>query len=62
MTQVTIGLKSWGNRNIPAKFNSKNPFSFLELQDVQELTNFFERKVAAYQMGVTGDVNFDESF
>jgi ribonucleoside-diphosphate reductase beta chain len=48
--------------HIPAKFNSKNPFSFLELQDVQELTNFFERKVAAYQMGVTGDVNFDESF
>lgn len=48
--------------HIPAKFNSKNPFSFLELQDVQELTNFFERKVVAYQMGVTGDVNFDESF
>ncbi len=48
--------------HIPAKFNSKNPFSFLELQDVQEITNFFERKVSAYQMGVTGDVNFDESF
>lgn len=48
--------------HIPAKFNSKNPFSFLELQDVQELTNFFERKVAAYQMGVSGDVNFDETF
>lgn len=48
--------------HIPAKFNSKNPFSFLELQDVQELTNFFERKVVAYQMGVTGDVSFDETF
>lgn len=48
--------------HIPPKFNSKNPFSFLELQDVQELTNFFERKVAAYQTGVTGDVNFDETF
>lgn len=48
--------------HIPAKYNSKNPFAFMELQDVQELTNFFERKVAAYQMGVTGDVNFDESF
>ncbi len=48
--------------NIPKRFNSKNPFSFMELQDVQELTNFFERKVSAYQVGVTGDVSFDESF
>ena len=47
---------------IPKRFNSKNPFPFMELQDVQELTNFFERKVAAYQVGVTGDVSFDESF
>lgn len=43
-------------------YGSKNPFSFLELQDVQELTNFFERRVSAYQMGVTGDVNFNEAF
>lgn len=48
--------------HIPAKFGSKNPFAFLELQDVQELTNFFERKVAAYQVGVTGEVGFDETF
>jgi len=48
--------------HIPPKWGSKNPFAFMELQDVQELTNFFERKVAAYQVGVTGDVNFDESF
>lgn len=48
--------------HIPAKYGSKNPFPFMELQDVQELTNFFERKVAAYQVGVTGDVSFDESF
>ena len=27
-----------------------------------ELTNFFERRVAAYQMGVTGEVNFNEDF
>ena len=47
---------------IPKRFGSKNPFSFMELQDVQELTNFFERKVSAYQVGVTGDVAFDESF
>jgi ribonucleoside-diphosphate reductase beta chain len=43
-------------------FRSKNPFSFMELQDVQELTNFFERRVSAYQMGVTGQVGFGEDF
>lgn len=48
--------------NIPPKFNSKNPFGFMELQDVQELTNFFERRVSAYQVGVSGQVSFDESF
>jgi ribonucleoside-diphosphate reductase beta chain len=48
--------------NIEKRYNSKNPFDFMELQDVQELTNFFERKVSAYQVGVTGDVSFDESF
>jgi ribonucleoside-diphosphate reductase beta chain len=48
--------------NIPKRYNVRNPFSFMELQDVQELTNFFERKVSAYQVGVTGDVAFDESF
>lgn len=48
--------------NIPKRYNAKNPFSFMELQDVQELTNFFERKVSAYQVGVSGDVSFDETF
>jgi ribonucleoside-diphosphate reductase beta chain len=48
--------------HIPPKYGSKNPFGFMELQDVQELTNFFERKVVAYQVGVSGDVAFDESF
>jgi len=47
---------------MPPLFGSQNPFSFLELQDVQELTNFFERRVASYQMGVTGSVNFEEAF
>ncbi|MGQ9897960.1 MAG: ribonucleotide-diphosphate reductase subunit beta [Acidobacteriota bacterium] len=40
----------------------RNPFPFMDLQDVQEVTNFFERRVAAYQVGVTGDVAFDEAF
>jgi ribonucleoside-diphosphate reductase beta chain len=43
-------------------YHSKNPFSFMELQDVQELTNFFERRVSAYQVGVTGEVSFNEEF
>lgn len=43
-------------------FGSCNPFAFMELQDVQELTNFFERRVSAYQVGVTGDVAFAEEF
>ena len=48
--------------DIQPVYNSKNPFSFMELQDVQELTNFFERRVAAYQVGVSGDVSFNEEF
>ena len=43
-------------------FGAKNPFDFMELQDVQELTNFFERRVSAYQLGVTGAVQFGEEF
>lgn len=48
--------------SIPARYKSKNPFSFMELQDMQELANFFERRVSAYQTGVSGAVSFDESF
>lgn len=48
--------------HIPAQFNSRNPFDFMALQDVQELTNFFERRVSAYQIGVEGEVAFDETF
>jgi ribonucleoside-diphosphate reductase beta chain len=47
---------------IAPQYKVKNPFGFMELQDTQELTNFFERRVSAYQTGVTGDVTFDETF
>lgn len=47
---------------MPILFNAKNPFHFMELQDVQELSNFFERRVSAYQVGVTGNVVFSEEF
>ncbi len=48
--------------HIPARFHAKNPFGFMELQDMQELANFFERRVSAYQVGVSGQVAFDEVF
>ncbi|MCA1608538.1 MAG: ribonucleotide-diphosphate reductase subunit beta [Acidobacteria bacterium] len=43
-------------------YNARNPFSFMDLQDVQELANFFERRVSAYQVAVAGDVSFNEAF
>lgn len=51
---VTLGLSK--------RFGSRNPFQFMDLQDVQELANFFERRVSAYQVGVTGEVAFDAVF
>ena len=47
---------------MPRVYNVRNPLPFMELQDVQELTNFFERRVSAYQVGVTGEVGFDHAF
>ena len=52
--RAQLGLK--------AKTGARNPFPFMDLQDVQELTNFFERRVSAYQVGVEGEVAFDEAF
>jgi ribonucleoside-diphosphate reductase beta chain len=50
------------NLGYAPRYGAKNPFAFMDLQDVQELSNFFERRVSAYQMAVTGTVAFDESF
>ncbi|HXG36914.1 MAG TPA: ribonucleotide-diphosphate reductase subunit beta [Dehalococcoidia bacterium] len=47
---------------LPPLYGSRNPFGFMELQDAQELTNFFERRVSAYQIGVAGAVTFDDEF
>lgn len=44
------------------RYGSRNPFPFMELQDVQELTNFFERRVSSYQVAVQGEVAFDQAF
>ncbi len=51
---ATLGLEK--------RYGTKNPLTFMDLQDVQEVTNFFERRVSAYQVGVTGEVAFDHAF
>ncbi len=51
-----------GVLGIAPVYHSKNPFDFMNLQDVQELTNFFERRVSAYQVGIEGSVSFEEDF
>ena len=33
-------------------YGSANPLAFKDLQDVQELSSFFERRFSAYQVGV----------
>ncbi len=47
---------------LPRRYHVRNPFSFMDLQDVQEVTNFFERRVSAYQVGVEGEVVLDAAF
>jgi len=44
------------------QYGAKNPFDFVDLQAVQELANFFERRTSAYQVGVQGEVAFDMAF
>jgi ribonucleoside-diphosphate reductase beta chain len=51
---LTLGLTK--------RYGSHNPFAFMALQDVQEITNFFERRVSAYQVGVSGSVALDLAF
>ena len=51
-----------GQLGMARHFGATNPFGFMDLQDVQEVTNFFERRVSAYQVGVQGDVAFDAAF
>jgi ribonucleoside-diphosphate reductase beta chain len=47
---------------LPKLYGTRNPLAFMDLQDVQEVTNFFERRVSAYQVGVVGDVVLDAAF
>ncbi|MCB9763453.1 MAG: ribonucleotide-diphosphate reductase subunit beta [Alphaproteobacteria bacterium] len=57
-----VGDQRLMNLGLDPIFGASNPFPFMDLQDVQELSNFFERRVSAYQIGVTGEVAFDEDF
>ena len=50
------------NLGLAPKYGSTNPLDFMELQNVQELANFFERRVSAYQVAVSGEFALDESF
>ncbi|MBS2012851.1 MAG: ribonucleotide-diphosphate reductase subunit beta [Deltaproteobacteria bacterium] len=51
---ATLGLEK--------RYGTRNPFPFMDLQDVPELANFFERRVSAYQVGVSGEVALDAAF
>jgi ribonucleoside-diphosphate reductase beta chain len=55
-------MRGYLQLGIEPLYGSANPFPFLDLQDVQELSNFFERRVSAYQVSVSGDVGFDDDF
>ncbi len=47
------------------RYNTRNPFAFMVLQDVQPLTNFFEKRVTEYQKGFGNSreaIVFNESF
>ena len=47
------------------KYLTQNPFPFMVLQDVQPLTNFFEKRVTEYQKGFEAtekSIVFNEAF
>jgi ribonucleoside-diphosphate reductase beta chain len=48
--------------DMPMRYGARNPFAFMEMQDIQELANFFERRVSAYQTGIAGEVSLDAAF
>lgn len=59
---VDARLRRLGMKEI---YGTANPFSFMVLQDMAPLTNFFEKRVTEYAIGNTGtadDMSFDEDF
>jgi ribonucleoside-diphosphate reductase beta chain len=50
---------------IDHRFNGRNEFSFMALQNIEEQSNFFERRVSSYQIGIREgqeSVTFDSDF
>tara|TARA_B100000315_G_C14443781_1_gene525868 strand:+ start:24 stop:1013 length:990 start_codon:yes stop_codon:yes gene_type:complete len=43
-------------------FNTENPFDFMRALDVQNVTNFFEKRVTEYQRPKDRTIAFDEAF
>ena len=51
--------------NIEKKFNTENPFDFMQNIALQGKTNFFEKRVAEYQkagVNTEGDEDLDSAF
>ena len=43
-------------------FNTENPFDFMRALDVQNVTNFFEKRVSEYQRPTDRSLSFDDAF
>jgi len=43
-------------------FNTENPFDFMRALDVQNVTNFFEKRVSEYQRPTDRTLSFDDTF
>ena len=43
-------------------FNTENPFDFMRALDVQNVTNFFEKRVSEYQRPTDRALSFDDAF
>ena len=61
-TWSTAPTSAWRSSACPSISARATRSRFMDLQDVQEVTNFFERRVSAYQVGVQGEVAFDAAF
>ena len=46
----------------PVLYNSKNPFSFMELISLNTKENFFEKRVSNYSMSTIGKTEEENSF
>lgn len=55
-------LQRLADLRLPPRFGVPNPFGFMQLQNVQELSKLLRTDSAAYQVGINGSVAFDEEF